>query len=290
MNVLEQMLSKYTLNSTADYEAAMREIIQEICLLGLWRGKFFEHAAFYGGTALRLFYGLDRFSEDLDFSLLEPEDGFRLSDYFQNLKMEMEAFGLSVRIEEKKSGTAVESGFIKADTRTYLIQSQAPESMVGRVHSNQVLKVKFEVDTNPPGKFETENRFLLFPIPFSVRVYRSSSLFSGKMHALLCRQWGERVKGRDWYDLIFYVGRKIPLNLSHLRERLIQTGQLEAGQGLTPGEVRNMLQKAIANLDMDRALKDVMPFVKNRSSLDGWSRELFMEVSRQLLIEEVPNN
>src|SRR5271168_5415411 len=95
------MLDRYNCVSLQDYENALKEIMQEIALLGLWRSKFFEHTAFYGGTALRILYGLDRFSEDLDFSLLKQNKNFNLTPYLEAIKIELLGFGFSVTVEQK---------------------------------------------------------------------------------------------------------------------------------------------------------------------------------------------
>jgi len=194
-----RMLAKYEPKSVDDSVRALREIIQEVALLGLWRSKFFEHAAFYGGTALRILYGLDRFSENLDFSLLEPSPDFNLARYTASLEEELSAFGFNVRVEmvDKAVESAVQSAFLKANTRNELLVIETGGELAG-----QVLKVKIEVDTEPPTGFTTSTRYLLQPIPFAVRSYSLPDLFAGKMHALLFRRWKNRVKGRDWYDFV----------------------------------------------------------------------------------------
>jgi len=145
-----RMLAKYEPRSVDDSVRALREIIQEVALLGLWRAKFFEHAAFYGGTALRILYGLDRFSEDLDFSLLTPSLDFNLARYTASLEEELQAFGFNVRVEmvDKALESAVQSAFLKANTRKELLVIEAGEELTGQVAAGQVLKVKIEVDTD----------------------------------------------------------------------------------------------------------------------------------------------
>ena len=221
-----RMLAKYEPMSVDDSVRALREIIQEVALLGLWRAKFFEHAAFYGGTALRILYGLDRFSEDLDFSLLEPSPDFNLARYTASLEEELLAFGFNVRVEmvDKTVESAVQSAFLKANTRNELLVIEAGEQLAGQVSAGQVLKVKIEVDTDPPTGFTTSTRYLLQPIPFAVRSYSLPDLFAGKMHALLFRKWKNRVKGRDWYDFVWYAADHPQLNLAHLEQRMRQTG------------------------------------------------------------------
>ena len=189
-NAVKSMLEKYELKSSVDYENALKEIIQEITLLGLWRSKFFEKAAFYGGTALRLLYNLDRFSEDMDFSLYEPDKDFRLDKYFRAVKDELSSFGLDVLVEQKeKKNSNIESAFIKAGTVKNFIEINVPSDLLKSISNSKMLKIKIEVDIDPPGMFETEAKYIFNPIPFSVSTYKIPYLFAGKMHAILCRQW-----------------------------------------------------------------------------------------------------
>ena len=194
-DAIQQMMARYACKTQDDHINALREILQQIALLGLWRGKFFEHAAFYGGTALRVLYGLDRYSEDLDFSLLLPSKAFSLDAYGQTLRREIASFGFEVSFEvrQKTADSAIESAFLKANTAEQLIVIQATPTAL---HRHQTLKIKLEIDTDPPAGFETESRTVLLPTPFAVRVYRRPDLFAGKMHAILCWKWKSRVKGR----------------------------------------------------------------------------------------------
>lgn len=279
-----RMLAKYEPKSVDDSIRALREIIQEIALLGLWRAKFFEHAAFYGGTALRILHGLDRFSEDLDFSLLSPSADFNLARYTASLEEELQAFGFNVRVEmvEKAVDSAVQSAFLKANTRNELLVIEVGEELASQVADGQLLKVKIEVDTDPPPGFATQTRYLLQPIPFAVRSYSLPDLFAGKMHAILFRKWKNRVKGRDWYDLIWYAANHPHLNLGHLEQRMRQTGHWSGDLSLSPVEFNTMLSAAIARLDVDQARKDVTPFIKNQQMLALWSHEFFSDVVRRI--------
>ena len=204
---IQDMLARYDCQNTTDYENALREILQELALLGLWRAKFFEHAAFYGGTALRILYGLERYSEDMDFSLLGPDERFSLDPYCAAIERELDAWGfpVTVKVKKKTADSAVESAFLKAGTSEHLLLIEAPQSVVGSIHKGQLLRIKLEVDRDPPQKFAVESKYLLLPVPFAVRTFELPSLFAGKMHALLFRKWGARVKGRDWYDFVWYV-------------------------------------------------------------------------------------
>ena len=279
-----RMLAKYEPKSVDDSVRALREIIQEVALLGLWRAKFFEHAAFYGGTALRILHGLDRFSENLDFSLLAPSAGFNLARYTASLEEELLAFGFNVRVEiiDKAVESEVQSAFLKANTCNELLVIEAGEELAGQVSVGRTLKVKIEVDTDPPSGFTTQTRYLLQPIPFAVRSYSLPDLFAGKMHAILFRKWKNRVKGRDWYDLVWYAANHPQLNLAHLEQRMRQTGHWSGEEPLSPAAFTGLLFDAIDRLDVDQARKDVAPFIKDQQMLALWSHDFFRDVANRI--------
>lgn len=283
---IRQILSTYEVRSVGDSLRALREVMQEIALLGLWRSKFFEKAAFYGGTALRVLYGLDRFSEDLDFSLLKKSEGFDLADYSESLKRELASFGFAVEIESraKPASAAIQSAFLKADTRTQMITVEFDRGLVQKVPRNQVLKIKLETDTDPPPGFSTEIRYLLRPIPFSVRSFSLPDLFAGKMHAVLCREWKSRVKGRDWYDLVWFAAYHPELRISHLEQRMRQTGHWAEPAPLTTGDLRDLMIRRIDKVDIDQIRREVEPFVKDAAALAIWSKEFFMDVASRIKI------
>lgn len=287
-DAVARMLSKYDNRSLDDQVRALREIIQEVTLLGLWRARFFEHAAFYGGTALRILHGLDRFSEDLDFSLLVPASDFSLQRFSAAMEEEVRAFGFNLRVEavDKAVDTAVQSAFLKANTRNELMVIETDERLARTIPPGQVLKIKIEVDTDPPPGFATTTRFLLQPIPFAVRCYTLPSLFAGKLHALLFRRWNNRVKGRDWYDLVWYAAHHPQLNLAHLEQRMRQTGHWGGDACLTRVAFDELIQNAIDRLDLDQARQDIAPFVKDQQALAIWSREFFRDVASRIIIVE----
>lgn len=241
MSVVEQMLQKYNLADGESLNDALREVMQEIALAGLVRAGFFDKAAFYGGTCLRVFYGLPRFSEDLDFSLLAPQADFSLVPYFSALEKEFSALGFEVEISarEKSVETAVVSAFLKKNTSIYDV----------RVRGQRVLKIKFEVDTDPPLGFKTEEKLLLDPYSVYVKCFSLSDLYAGKMHALLFRQWQNRVKGRDWFDFELFA---------------------------------DWLTQRIERLDIESAKSDARRFITDASLLDIWSRDYFMELARRV--------
>ena len=281
---IARMLSKYECRGLNDYINALREILQQVALLGLWRGKFFEKAAFYGGTALHILYGLDRFSEDMDFSLLEPLESFDISRYTSFLEKETKGFGFDMRVEkiDKAMESPVQSAFLKANTRNQLLVIETREDILQAIPKGQILKIKLEVDTDPPPGFETQTRYLLQPIPFAVRAFVLPDLFAGKMHAILCRRWKSRVKGRDWYDLVWYAANHPELDLYHLEQRMRQTGDWKKEAPLAPERFKELLISAVQNLNVDQVRREVEFFVKNPENLSVWSREFFLDVASRI--------
>ena len=278
------MLSGYELRSDYDRKNAMKEIIQEIILCSLSRTDFFKHAAFYGGTALRIFYGLDRFSEDLDFSLKEPDDGFDLSAYLPSLENEVRSYGLNLKAEvkAKTKESFIQSAFVKGNTREQLLLFYPDDSISSLVPGNETVKIKFEVDTNPPPFAGYEKQYRLLPIPYEVQLYDAPSLFAGKIHAVLCRGWKNRIKGRDLYDFVFYVSRKIPVNLSHLNARLADSGFIPDGTSLTIQKIKEALCDRFTSIDYSNAKQDVLPFIRNSASVDVWSEDFFTRITRSI--------
>ena len=277
-STLAQMFEQYHDVPISD-EEKLREILQQSALLGLARLKFFEHAAFYGGTALRILYGLNRFSEDLDFSLLKPDPNFKIAPYLKGLKEEMAALGFDCDIaqKEKTQESAVLSAFLKTNTLNLLLSISKHRKSI---HPEQKLRVKLEVDTEPPLGFSTEKKLILNPIPFHVVSYKLPDLFAGKMHAVLCRGWKNRVKGRDWYDLIWFVAKKIPCNLNHLEMRMRQTEHID--QELTRDKLLELLHERIDTIDWEKAKADVLPFITDKREVELWSAPLFHAVADRL--------
>lgn len=278
-NVIETMLEKYNPQNNNERENAIKEIIQEIALSGLSRGGFFEKAAFYGGTCLRIFYGLNRFSEDLDFALLERDTNFNLEEYFPALKKEFASYGLETDIESKSKNenTTVKSAFLKGNTimlmLTFFPQSESAKSIV----SNKKIKIKFEIDTNNPLGGKTEFKYRMLPAPYEVRVFDKSTLFAGKIHAILCRDYKNNVKGRDYYDYLFYVGKGSKFNLEYLKNKLKNTGgTIEKDELFNLETVKTLLKQKFEATDFDLAKEDVVNFISNKESLFSWKKELFI--------------
>lgn len=272
-SAVKQMLERYKCHSLQEHEQALREILQEIALVGLWRGKFFEHAAFYGGTALRIFYGLDRFSEDLDFTLLSCNPSWNWAPFGEAIKNELVAFGFEVSFieKEKKNQTAIKSAFLKTSTMQELLKIGVHSQFLKSVHPDTMIRIKVEIDTEPPLEYVYEQRFLSQPIPVSIRCVNEESLFACKMHAALFRAWRGRVKGRDWYDLVWFIRRKVPLNLIFFSKLIGQ------GRVLSREEFLKMIKERINQLDVPAAIEDVIHFVRDQEAIKKtWSKEFFM--------------
>lgn len=281
---VQQMLERYDCRIRDDYLRALREILQQIALLGLWRARFFEHAAFYGGTALRVLYGLDRYSQDLDFSLLKPAAEFTLGAYGDALRRELAGFGFEVAFESLKRSprSAIESAFLKANTLQQLIVIKSSPAATKSMHVGQMMKIKLEVDTDPPAGFETKSRAVLLPVPFAVRAYSLPDLFAGKLHAVLCRKWKTRVKGRDWYDLIWYIGHHPQVRLRHLEARLRYSGDWTGQAELSRPDLLDLLHTAIDRLDVSQARQEAERFVRDKSSFKLWSQPFFRQIVERI--------
>ena len=283
-NILQKMLEKYEINSEQDEINAMKEIIQEIVLSGLSRGKFFDEAAFYGGTALRIFYGLDRFSEDLDFALIKPNPNFDLSKYFSFIEEEIKSYGLKLIINKKEKGkeSNITSAFLKGDTMTHILLFFF---FYNHQTNNKLLKdikIKFEVDINPPAGANYELKYQLLPSPYQIRLYDLPSLFAGKIHAILCRKWNLRTKGRDLYDYVFFLSLNTKVNIDLVKNKLIESKYIEENDSFNLDILKKLLKEKFKEINYDNAKEDVKPFIKNQSSLDLWSSNFFISITDKL--------
>ena len=285
LNSIQTMLELYECTTPSYYRNALKEIIQEIVLLGLSRSGFFQDSAFYGGTALRIFYKLNRFSEDLDFSLLKENRKFRWNEYLPFIRSELESFGFDLTIEpkEKSFDSQIHSAFVKGGTVIQLAKILPPEIPIPGISKGELLRIKLEVDTNPPLGAEYEVKYQLLPIPFSVRLFDKPSLFAGKVHALLCRNWSNRVKGRDFYDYVWYLSQQTPLNVRHLEERMVQSGHLEKDFRLNSSSLIGMLSERFSKVDFEQAKLDILPFIKNPKELDLWTEDFFITITKDKL-------
>lgn len=283
-SIIEQMLSQHESVTVADRKNGIKEIVQEIILCALSRAGFFHTAAFYGGTALRIFHGLDRFSEDLDFSLMAPDPDFRLEQYLPALEKELLSYGFrfQAEIKTKTAGSDIQSAFVKGNTREHILLCYADERLASSIGVNELIKVKFEVDTTPPAYAGFEQKYRLLPIPYEIRLYDMPSLFAGKLHAVICRAWKNRVKGRDLYDYVFYLSRQTPVNLKHLNARLLDSGFEGAREDMPLSEIKEILYRRFASIDYSQAKTDVLPFIRNSAALDVWSAPFFQSITEHL--------
>lgn len=284
--MIKEWIATYKPANEDETLSALREIMQEIALAGLSRTDFFKTAAFYGGTALRIFYGLNRYSEDLDFSLLQKNENFSLAPYFLSIQKEFESLGLKVSLRNKlkTKKTAIESAFLKTET---LWEELVLEDIVAQIgiRSNKNIKIKIEVDRNPPQGFNTEEKLMLRPFSFYVKCFDQPSLFAGKMHALLFRKWKNRVKGRDWYDWEWFVRKGVPLNLSHFLQRARDTGDWTK-KSISKKQFLQLLTEKINTASFENIKADVRPFIKDAKQLDIWSKQYFLDLVALLKVEE----
>ena len=274
MNIYDQMVAEYQQQASTSTPNVEQEVMQKIALAGLSRGGFFKHAAFYGGTCLRLFHQLPRYSEDMDFTLREKNSDIHLEDFFPYIIEEFHLAGHEVVIQkkEKKMFGRVESAFLKENTEVFDIKFQ----------TKKTVKVKIEMDTDPPLGFETEDLLLSRPYPFVVRCVALSDLYAGKMHALLYRNWKTRVKGRDWYDFQWYVANRVPLNFEHLQKRIREFND----EDITKERFMEMLHEKLSTTDIESVKQDVRGFIFNQRDIEIWSNDYFLKLADMMMFKE----
>lgn len=282
--MISEWIEEYKPKNKDEATQALREIMQEVALAGLQRGGFFEKAAFYEGTTLRIFHNLDRFSEDLDFSLLKPDRDFSLDDYLLFVQREFEALGMHVTIKEKDktNKTNINAAFLKADTiwKELHLEGIIPQNNINQPAN---VKIKIEVDREPPQGFATEEQLLLRPFSFYVKCFVLEDLFAGKMHALLFRKWEKNVKGRDWYDMEWYVRKGTALNLDHLRIRATDSGDWKK-KTMNEKEFRALLATRIDTVNMKPLKDDIMRFISDPQKIDHWSKQYFHDLAKKLKV------
>ncbi len=283
--MIKEWIEEYNPQNEEEILSALREIMQEITLAGLSRTDFFEKAAFYGGSALRIFYGLDRYSEDLDFSLLKPDSNFSIEPYFKAVLDEFKSLGLTVSIKEKKKTkqTTIDSAIRKAESIWQEIVLVDIIKEIG-LRSNKTLKIKIEIDRQPPLNFTTEEKLLVRPFSFYVKCFNKSNLFAGKMHALLFRKWQNRVKGRDWYDLEWYIKKGIPLNVNHFLTRAKDTNDWQ-DDTISNEQIIELLDTKIKSVSFSSIKEDVVKFIQNDDVLNIWSPEYFKDLIKKIKFE-----
>ena len=271
IELLQQQLDKYKATGPVQEKQAIREILQELALYALWRAGFFEVAAFQGGTSLRILHGLPRFSEDLDFILKIPDPDFEWKTFLEKLLLGLQQFGLhSEAVDKSRMDQAVKRALLKDNS-----VSNQLDLTFDRDHRKLKLRIKLEIDVNPPKGSDFDYSYLDFPLDFEVCHQDLSSNFALKIHALLCRPY---LKGRDWYDFNWYVKQHIHPNYAHLQAALDQHGPW-AGQSLTVDQhwLINELLDKVTTIDWKEATEDVTRFlnVAEQRSLKLWSSRFF---------------
>lgn len=278
IELLQQRLAQYAIDGAEQQEQALKEMLQELTLYALWREGFFTIAAFQGGTCLRILYGLPRFSEDLDFILQSPDPNFSWGRMLKGIEAILAEFGIVAELVDRtRADRAVRQAMLKDDSLAGQLNLTFTDLPPGRK-----LRIKLEVDTNPPSGSGWDQRFHDFPTDFSVLVQDLPSNFALKLHALLCRPY---VKGRDWYDLLWYVRNGTQPNLNLLQNALKQAGPF-AGRDveMDANGLQQALLDKIQSLDWEEATRDVEPFLGSmeRQSLSVWGVPLFSERVRQM--------
>ena len=274
MNIYDQMVAEYQQQASTSTPNVEQEVMRKIALAGLSRGGFFKHAAFYGGTCLRLFHQLPRYSEDMDFTLREKNSDIHLEYFFPYIIEEFHLAGHEVVIQkkDKKMFGRVESAFLKENTEVFDIKFQ----------TKKTVKIKIEMDTDPPLGFETENLPLSRPYPFVVRCVTLPDLYAGKMHALLYRNWKTRVKGRDWYDFQWYVANRVPLNFEHLQKRIREFND----EDITKERFMELLHEKLSTTDIEAVKQDVRGFIFDQRDIEIWSNEYFLRLADMMVFKE----
>jgi predicted nucleotidyltransferase component of viral defense system len=280
VRMIQDRLEGYGCQSALEEEQALREITQEIALAALGRTDFFQKAGFQGGTCLRVFYGLHRFSEDLDFALQQPQPTFKLKPYLDQVAKEVKAYGYELELDDRSNAArAVRIAFRKDDSLGHLLRLNHP-SAGGRLRK---IRIRLEVDTNPPAGAAVETKYLDFPFPSAICVFDPPSLFAGKLHALLCREY---LKGRDWFDFIWYTARRTPINYALLAAALRQMGpwkdqRLRVDRAWCVATLRTKIEST----DWRQAREDVRRFVQRDElpSLDLWGKEFFLAQAEKLV-------
>jgi hypothetical protein len=273
-DVVSARLREYAPANALEQELALAEILQHYILASLARAKFFSHAAFHGGTCLRLIHAMNRFSEDLDFVLNVPDPAFTWEPYVSRIRRDCADDGIRVEVESRETAeAAVQKAFVKTDAIAQMLSLELP---FGR-HRARKTRIKLEVDTNPPSGATIETRFITFPVTSAVTCMDLGSGFGSKCHALLCREY---TKGRDWYDFLWYASRNVRPSLDLLAHALHQQGPWAGRQiVITPQWLTEALRARIAAIDWPAARDDMARFVGSReqSGLSLWSPALFLQ-------------
>lgn len=284
IRIIQERLDSYNCKSRQEEENAIREITQEVALNALYNADFFKVAALHGGTYLRIFHSLNRFSEDLDFALIKPDPDFSVNSYLASLSDEFKSFGYGIEVVDRtKVSQAVRKIFIKDDSIGQILKLDHP-NVGGRP---KAIKIKLEVDTNPPLGARFENKFHDFPLNFAVTAHDLPSLFAGKSHAMLCRKY---TKGRDWYDFLWYVSKKISINYELLSNAINQLGPWSGQKiGVDKAWYLKKMEEVIGSIDWKEAANEVSRFLKPNEvrSLELWKTGFFLSKLEKLAVTDV---
>lgn len=285
MKAIEEIINLYNPKTENETKAVLKEIVQSIILIGLSRSGFFSHASFYGGTALRIFYGLNRFSEDLDFTLNSTDSTFSINPYISKIKETSLSFGMKMEVttKNKRVSTPIESAFAKVNTFQTFMDMKINKEQTTKLHRNENIKVKFEIDCNPALGFKTESKWIDLPEFAPVTVLDESSLFAGKLHAILCRNYRNNVKGRDYYDFLFFIQHRIRPNMTYLRNKLIASGKIQSSDVFNIEVLRDMLIDRFNSVDFDQVKRDAELFVFDNEDLSFYSKELYIQMTDRLM-------
>ena len=268
------------------FRLGAREVLQNVVLNGLSRGNFFKHAAFQGGTALRIIYSLERFSEDLDFVLFEKEDDFKLERYVHYVESEISSYGLQVNTKFRdNAATGTSSGEVRCNMKEVVMVIGFPEGLVRGIHRDELLRIKIDVDTNPPAGANYQKISRPLPINHYLCVLDKPSLFAGKISAVIGRGWKKRVKGRDFYDYLWYVKEKVPVNMAYLKNNLEREGIIDKGVDFDLDVLKELLTARFKSIDYDSAIKDIKSYLLDNTSIPDWNSELFLNTLDKLTFQ-----
>ncbi|EGF93723.1 hypothetical protein ABI_21650 [Asticcacaulis biprosthecium C19] len=278
IDIIREKLRDYAATTVVEEDNALKEILQEIALHALWRVDFFDIALFQGGTSLRILHKLPRFSEDLDFILRQPDQDFDLEPYLHGLRVVFDQFGLALEVVSKDRMDSVIREAVLKDTAV----ARQLDLRFATGH-RPVIKIKLEIDTNPPVGSGEAVSYLDFPTDYQVRHQDLPSNFALKIHALLCRGY---VKGRDWYDFSWYVTKGVFPNLPLLENALLQKGSWREQQDLNVDVswLNRVLEAKIDDIDWSAAAEDVRRFLRpsEHKVLDLWRAEFFHNKRQKL--------
>jgi predicted nucleotidyltransferase component of viral defense system len=284
-HILSIMMKQHPIKNDAQLLHALKEAIQEIALFALSKTDFFDHASFYGGSALRIFHGLNRFSEDLDFSLDSTDLQFDFGSYCSALETTFRSLGLSFQIQTKQKTTEsfIRSAFLKGNTLEHVLMVEPLLDVAKQIQTSARIQIKLEIDVAPPLGATTEYRYGLSPQPYRIRLYDAGSLMAGKLHAVLCRAWKHRIKGRDLYDYLFFLKQGTKVNLPHLKMRLVETKRWSEEASFSLEDLKKLLHERFQAMDFELAKADVRNFIDDPKELELWSTDFFQSLTDHLL-------